>query len=104
MTLRQAVYLTAAQNFAREVRLLSRPPGDSRRAGTDRGRCRRTLSAGAAAALGALDHLDLADWRAEQRALGDAEEEAVVHHARDSPGAPVQLVRIRSAGIVQSRM
>ena len=33
VTLRQAVYLTAAQNFAREVRLLSRPPGDSRRAG-----------------------------------------------------------------------
>jgi pilus assembly protein CpaB len=32
VTLRQAVYLTAAQNFAREVRLLSRPPGDSRRA------------------------------------------------------------------------
>lgn len=33
VTLRQAVYLTAAQNFAREVRLLPRPPGDSRRAG-----------------------------------------------------------------------
>ena len=33
VTLRQAVYLTAAQNFAREVRLLARPPGDSRRAG-----------------------------------------------------------------------
>jgi pilus assembly protein CpaB len=33
VTLRQAVYLTAAQNFAREVRLLSRPPGDSRRSG-----------------------------------------------------------------------
>jgi pilus assembly protein CpaB len=33
VTLRQAVYLTAAQNFAREVRLLNRPPGDSRRAG-----------------------------------------------------------------------
>jgi pilus assembly protein CpaB len=33
VTLRQAVYLTAAQNFAREVRLLSRPPGDSGRAG-----------------------------------------------------------------------
>lgn len=33
VTLRQAVYLTAAQNFAREVRLLSRPAGDSRRAG-----------------------------------------------------------------------
>ena len=33
VTLRQAVYLTAAQNFAREVRLLGRPPGDSRRAG-----------------------------------------------------------------------
>ncbi len=28
VTLRQAVYLTAAQNFAREVRLLPRPPGD----------------------------------------------------------------------------
>jgi pilus assembly protein CpaB len=28
VTLRQAVYLTAAQNFAREVRLLARPPGD----------------------------------------------------------------------------
>jgi pilus assembly protein CpaB len=33
VTLRQAVYLTAAQNFAREVRLLPRPPGDGRRAG-----------------------------------------------------------------------
>jgi len=33
VTLRQAVYLTAAQNFAREVRLLARPPGDSRRRG-----------------------------------------------------------------------
>ena len=33
VTLRQAVYLTAAQNFAREVRLLSRPPGDGRRSG-----------------------------------------------------------------------
>jgi pilus assembly protein CpaB len=31
VTLRQAVYLTAAQNFAREVRLLPRPPGDGRR-------------------------------------------------------------------------
>jgi pilus assembly protein CpaB len=29
----QAVYLTAAQNFAREVRLLPRPPGDRDRAG-----------------------------------------------------------------------
>ena len=28
MTLRQAIYLTAAENFAREVRLLPRPPGD----------------------------------------------------------------------------
>jgi len=33
VTLSQAVYLTAAQNFAREVRLLPRPPGDRRRAG-----------------------------------------------------------------------
>jgi pilus assembly protein CpaB len=33
VTLRQAVYLTAAQNFAREVRLLSRPRGDGRRSG-----------------------------------------------------------------------
>jgi pilus assembly protein CpaB len=33
VTLRQAVYLTAAENFAREVRLLPRPPGDGRRAG-----------------------------------------------------------------------
>jgi len=33
VTLRQAVYLTAAQNFAREVRLLPRPPGDRRRGG-----------------------------------------------------------------------
>ena len=28
VTLRQAVYLTAADNFAREIRLLTRPPGD----------------------------------------------------------------------------
>lgn len=28
VTLRQAVYLTAVQNFARELRLLPRPPGD----------------------------------------------------------------------------
>ena len=33
VTLRQAVYLTAAENFAREVRLLPRPAGDGRRAG-----------------------------------------------------------------------
>jgi pilus assembly protein CpaB len=33
VTLRQAVYLTAAQSFAREVRLLARPPGDRRRLG-----------------------------------------------------------------------
>jgi pilus assembly protein CpaB len=33
VTLRQAVYLTAAQNFAREIRLLVRPPEDHLRAG-----------------------------------------------------------------------
>jgi pilus assembly protein CpaB len=33
VTLRQALYLTAAQNFAREVRLLPRPAGDTARAG-----------------------------------------------------------------------
>jgi pilus assembly protein CpaB len=33
VTLRQAVYLTAAQNFAREIRLLARAPGDRRRTG-----------------------------------------------------------------------
>lgn len=33
VTLRQAVYLTAAQSFAREIRLLPRPPGDRRRIG-----------------------------------------------------------------------
>ena len=33
VTLRQAVYLTAAQNFAREVRLLPRPPGERGHAG-----------------------------------------------------------------------
>jgi pilus assembly protein CpaB len=31
VTLRQAVLLTAAQNFAREVRLVPRPRGDDRR-------------------------------------------------------------------------
>jgi pilus assembly protein CpaB len=31
VTVRQAVYLTAAENFAREVRLLLRPPGDRSR-------------------------------------------------------------------------
>jgi pilus assembly protein CpaB len=30
---RQAVYLTAAETFAHEIRLLSRPPGDRRRIG-----------------------------------------------------------------------
>jgi hypothetical protein len=40
VTLRQAVYLTAAQNFAREVRLLARAPTDRRRAG------RATITAG----------------------------------------------------------
>ena len=34
VTLRQAVYLTAADNFAREIRLLARPPGDRAPAGT----------------------------------------------------------------------
>ena len=33
VTVRQAIYLTAADNFAREVRLLARPPGDRSRAG-----------------------------------------------------------------------
>ncbi len=33
VTLKQAVYLTAAQNFAREIRLLPRAPGDRKRAG-----------------------------------------------------------------------
>lgn len=33
VTLKQAVYLTSAQNFAREIRLLPRAPGDRRRAG-----------------------------------------------------------------------
>jgi pilus assembly protein CpaB len=40
VTLRQAVYLTAAENFGREVRLLVRPPGDrsrSRGFATDEG-------------------------------------------------------------------
>jgi pilus assembly protein CpaB len=40
VTLRQAVYLAAAQNYARELRLLSRPPGDRRRLG------RASVSAG----------------------------------------------------------
>jgi pilus assembly protein CpaB len=31
---RQAVYITAAANFAHEIRLLVRPPGDRRRSGT----------------------------------------------------------------------
>ena len=33
VNLRQAIYLTAADNFAREIRLLSRPPGDPSHAG-----------------------------------------------------------------------
>jgi pilus assembly protein CpaB len=33
VTLRQAVYLTAADNFAREIRLLARPAGDHSSAG-----------------------------------------------------------------------
>lgn len=33
VSMRQAVFLTAAENFAREVRLLPRPPGDKRRVG-----------------------------------------------------------------------
>jgi pilus assembly protein CpaB len=33
VTLRHAIYLTAADNFAREIRLLPRPPGDHSRAG-----------------------------------------------------------------------
>jgi pilus assembly protein CpaB len=33
VTLRQAIYLTAADNFAREIRLLPRPRGDHSRAG-----------------------------------------------------------------------
>ena len=41
VTLSQAVYLTAAQNFARELRLLLRPPGDRGRLGP-----RRASSAG----------------------------------------------------------
>jgi pilus assembly protein CpaB len=33
VSLRQAIYLTAADNFASEIRLLARPPGDHARAG-----------------------------------------------------------------------
>jgi pilus assembly protein CpaB len=33
VTARQAVYLTAAETFAHEIRLLARPPGDRRRTG-----------------------------------------------------------------------
>jgi pilus assembly protein CpaB len=33
VTVRQAIYLTAADNFASEIRLLARPPGDRARAG-----------------------------------------------------------------------
>jgi hypothetical protein len=33
VTLRQAIYLTAADNFASEIRLLPRPPGDHSRPG-----------------------------------------------------------------------
>jgi pilus assembly protein CpaB len=39
VSLRQAIYLTAADNFAREIRLLPRPPGDPSPAG-------RTISQG----------------------------------------------------------
>ena len=35
VTLRQAVYLTAADNFGREIRLLVRPPGDRSRTSAD---------------------------------------------------------------------
>jgi hypothetical protein len=35
VTLRQAVYLTAADNFGREIRLLVRPPGDRSTTGAD---------------------------------------------------------------------
>ena len=35
VTLRQAVYLTAADNFGREIRLLLRPPGDRSTTGAD---------------------------------------------------------------------
>lgn len=35
VSVRQAVYLTAAQNFAREVRLLARPAGDRGRSGRE---------------------------------------------------------------------
>jgi hypothetical protein len=33
VTVSQAIYLTAADNFAREIRLLPRPPADHSRAG-----------------------------------------------------------------------
>jgi len=33
VSVRQAIYLTAADNFAREIRVLGRPPGDTSRAG-----------------------------------------------------------------------
>jgi pilus assembly protein CpaB len=33
VSVEQAIYLTAADNFAREIRLLPRPPGDHSRAG-----------------------------------------------------------------------
>jgi pilus assembly protein CpaB len=33
VSVQQAIYLTAADNFAREIRLLARPPGDHSRVG-----------------------------------------------------------------------
>ena len=41
---RQAVYLTAAANFADEIRLLVRPPGDRKRVGSGRRRRSRRLA------------------------------------------------------------
>ena len=71
VTLRQAVYLTAADNFGREIRLLARPPGDRSRGG---------------AAISAAELLSTSTsrplGRAEQRALGHPQEQAVLDHAR----------------------
>ena len=57
MTLRQAVYLTAADNFAREMRLVARPPGDHspRAPSVSQGTALKRVAASGSGAFEALD-------------------------------------------------
>ena len=93
VSLRQAVYLAAAENFGHEVRLLMRPPGDEQRArGFSVG---RGSSEPPAAPADALDPFHPAVRPAQQRSLGQPDEQAVLDHPGDLLQARAQRIELK---------